>query len=670
MVDSKHQWKAWVYLLPAIILLLIFTVYPIINTVVTAFIYNVEYKPASIQVESVENAEDKYYFYFVDEDTNEKRYMSAVSAEDGSLHMGYVDEPDAAKSAFSYDASFSVWTLTVDEKQYFFAATDDSDADLIEATEENIEMLGQSIYPANLMLNGKIVTKLDPSNPEAEEESGSESVSESETEAVTESDTETGDESTTEGEGNAVAGTTNKPSKDNKNAYTFGVFKGMPEALRYILATGENGHLDTTADLDEASLIAGQGFTVDGKRSFKLYIPDAKINPTVYMNVVVDADGSASLEYADTTDVLFAYNSDLGAWTCTVNETEYYLGLDGINRIGVYPTAEIAEENAPAPAKVYLHRENGEAEEVTAFLPRFAFRIGVNRVANGEQFFITTGESETNGLMLTQDVIKGETFRKFGINNFVRVLTSKGSDFMTCLLNTFILTITTVPLSTVLALLIAVGLNSIKPLQRLLQTIFFLPYVTNSIAIGMVFAAMFNIVGINSAQESVGIINNVLGIFGIERINWINQGAPAWASFTAIIIYIVWNALPFKILILLGGLQSINKQYYDAAKIDSTPKWRVLTRITVPLLSPMLTYTIITSFIGGFKEYSSVVGIFGDSRRVPGGANMNTIVGHIQDHLEITQDYGLAGAAALMLFVIIFIVTMINLRISKKSTHY
>jgi multiple sugar transport system permease protein len=272
--------------------------------------------------------------------------------------------------------------------------------------------------------------------------------------------------------------------------------------------------------------------------------------------------------------------------------------------------------------------------------------------------------------MLTQDIIKGESFQKFGINNFVRVLTSKGSDFMTCLVNTFILTITTVPLSTVLALLIAVGLNSIKPLQRLLQTIFFLPYVTNSIAIGMVFAAMFNIVGIGTAQESVGIINNFLGIFGIERINWINQGAPAWASFTAIIIYIVWNALPFKILILLGGLQSINKQYYDAAKIDSTPKWRVLTRITVPLLSPMLTYVIITSFIGGFKEYSSVVGIFGDSRRVPGGANMNTIVGHIQDHLEITQDYGLAGAAALMLFVIIFIVTMINLRISKKSTHY
>ena len=669
MVDSKHQWKAWVYLLPAIILLLIFTVYPIINTVVTAFIYNVEYKPASIQVESVEDAEDKYYFYFVDEETNEKRYMSALSAEDGSFHLGYADEPDAEKSAFCYDDSLSVWTLTIAEKQYFLAATDDSDADLIEASEENIENLGQSIYPANLILNGKIVTDPNPSAPVVDEESDSESVSESESESESESDTE--GESTTEGDGNVVAGSTDKPSSnDSKAAYQFGVFKGMPEALRYVLATGENGHLNTTDDLDDATLIAGQGVTVDGKRSFKLYIPDAKINPTVYMNVVVDEDGSASLEYADTTDVLFAYSEGLGAWTCTVSETEYYLGLDGINRIGVYPVAEIAEENAPAPAKVYLHRENGEAEEVTAFLPRFAFRIGVNRVADGEQFYITTGPSDTSGLMLTQDILKGEAFQKFGINNFVRVLTSKGSDFMTCLVNTFILTITTVPISTVLALLIAVGLNSIKFLQRFLQTIFFLPYVTNSIAIGMVFAAMFNIVGINSAQESVGIINNVLGIFGIERINWINQGAPAWASFTALIIYIVWNALPFKILILLGGLQSINKQYYDAAKIDSTPKWRVLTKITVPLLSPMLTYTIITSFIGGFKEYSSVVGIFGASRRVPGGANMNTIVGHIQDHLEITQDYGLAGAAALMLFVIIFIVTMINLRISKKSTHY
>ena len=265
---------------------------------------------------------------------------------------------------------------------------------------------------------------------------------------------------------------------------------------------------------------------------------------------------------------------------------------------------------------------------------------------------------------------------KFGIKNFVKVIDYQG--FKSCLKNTLLLTVLTVPISTILALLIAVCLNAIKPLQRLLQTIFFLPYVTNSIAIGMVFAAMFNIVGLTPdstvghvTAQSVGIINNIIGALGIPAVNWINQGAETWASFTALIVYIVWNALPFKILILLGGLQSINKQYYDAAKIDSTPKWRVLTRITVPLLSPMLTYTIITSFIGGFKEYSSVVGVFGEAKMVPGGANMNTIVGHVQNHLTAgVPDYGRAGAAALMLFVIIFVVTMINLRISKKSTHY
>ena len=135
------------------------------------------------------------------------------------------------------------------------------------------------------------------------------------------------------------------------------------------------------------------------------------------------------------------------------------------------------------------------------------------------------------------------------------------------------------------------------------------------------------------------------------------------------VVYIVWNALPFKILILLGGLQSVNKQYYDAAKIDSTPKWRVLTKITVPLLSPMIAYVVITGFIGGFKEYSSIVGIF-DVNMGPAGdaGRLNTMVGYIYDSIKNQQ--GRASAAALILFGIIFVVTMINLYVSKKKTHY
>ncbi len=268
--------------------------------------------------------------------------------------------------------------------------------------------------------------------------------------------------------------------------------------------------------------------------------------------------------------------------------------------------------------------------------------------------------------------VRGVTF-EFGFQNFIKVVNNK--HFITSLTNTLVLTVLTVPLSTILALLISVCLNAIKPLQRFLQTIYFLPYVTNSIAIGMVFAAMFNMVGTAFGSEnqqifSAGIINNFLGLFGVEPINWINSGSTPTANIAVMVIYIVWNALPFKILILLGGLQSVNKQYYDAAKVDGTSKARVLTRITVPLLSPMIAYVVITGFIGGFKEYSSIVGVFGDTMGPAGKpGQMNTMVGLVYESIE-RNNQGRASAAALILFVIIFIVTMINLAVSKKKTHY
>ncbi len=280
--------------------------------------------------------------------------------------------------------------------------------------------------------------------------------------------------------------------------------------------------------------------------------------------------------------------------------------------------------------------------------------------------FNTVRMSLLEGYTTMKDVA-GVSFQ-FGFGNFTRVLDYSG--FMTCLKNTVLLCFITVPISTFLALLIAVALNSIKPLQRFLQTIFFMPYVTNSIAIGMVFAAMFNmIIGGNIRPDSVGIVNNVLEALGFEYINWINLGSEYWANMVVLVVYIVWNALPFKILILLGGLQSINKQYYEAARVDGTPRWRVFTRITVPLLSPMLAYVIITGFIGGFKEYSSIVGIFGESMGPVGNANsLDTMVGYI--YRAIGNQEGTASAAALILFGIILLVTMLNLLVSKKSVHY
>lgn len=264
---------------------------------------------------------------------------------------------------------------------------------------------------------------------------------------------------------------------------------------------------------------------------------------------------------------------------------------------------------------------------------------------------------------------------EFGFQNFIDIV--EFQNFLTCLKNTVLLCVITVPLSTIIALLIAVCLNSIKPLNKTLQTIYFLPYVTNSIAIGMVFFQMFNIIGAQYLGTRLeekfvvyGIINHLLSFFNIKPINWINAGSSYAANLATMVVYIVWNALPFKILILLGGLQSVNKQYYDAAKVDGTSRARTLWRITVPLLSPMIVYVVITGFIGGFKEYTSVVGIFGEINMGPPDdpGRMDTMVGLVYKLIDSNQ--GKASAGALILFGIILIVTLLNLYISKKKTHY
>lgn len=264
--------------------------------------------------------------------------------------------------------------------------------------------------------------------------------------------------------------------------------------------------------------------------------------------------------------------------------------------------------------------------------------------------------------------VGGATF-KFGFENFTNV--AGYPRFARYLGTTMLLTVLTVPVSTMLALLIAVALNSIKWVRKTMQTIFFLPYVTNAIAIGMVFNAMFTMIlgtGSISDPNSVGLINNVIQAFGGKAINWVNEGSNYAANITVVAIYIVWNALPFKILILLGGLQSVNKQYYDAAKIDGTSRARTFWRITVPMLSPMIAYVVITGFIGGFKEYSSIVGIF-NSTMGPVDHEVDTMVGFIYSSIS-GGNQGRASAAALILFAIIFAVTMVNLYVSKKKVHY
>ena len=258
----------------------------------------------------------------------------------------------------------------------------------------------------------------------------------------------------------------------------------------------------------------------------------------------------------------------------------------------------------------------------------------------------------------------------FGIQNYTMIIL-KNQQFLEALRNTFIIAFVTVPISTILALLIAVGLNSIKPLRAFLQTIYFLPYVTNSIAIGMVFSMIFTVNSPNASLDpnvvnSYGLFNQLLGVFGIKPQMWISTNASLFNKMFVLCFYIIWNALPFKIMILLGALQSVNQQYYNAAKIDGASRFKIFRKITVPLISPMLLYVVVTGFIGSFKEYSSVVGIFGESLK---DYHMNTMVGLIYDSLSEVWT-GRAAAGAVVLFLIILVFTGIQFLVSKKKVHY
>ena len=253
-----------------------------------------------------------------------------------------------------------------------------------------------------------------------------------------------------------------------------------------------------------------------------------------------------------------------------------------------------------------------------------------------------------------------QTYYGVGVYNYSYVL--HDPYFLQAVRNTFILVVITVPLSTALALLISVGLSSIKALRELFQTIYFLPYVTNTLAVGLVFMILFK-----RTPYTDGFVNLLLHFVGAGSIDFID--GPYWAKMFVLCLYTVWVVMPFKILILTSALASVAQQYYNAARVDGTPRWRIFTKITVPMISPTLFYLIITGFIGAFKAYSDAVALFGTDLNTAG---MNTIVGYVYDML-----YGNGGgypsyasAAAIILFVIVLTITCINLLVSKKHVHY
>lgn len=364
------------------------------------------------------------------------------------------------------------------------------------------------------------------------------------------------------------------------------------------------------------------------------------------------------------------------------------------------PENEQVDVQESAPAEIV---SEGEVLEV----PKLPTKERVSRFLRSQQgwlfvlpalllmcifTFYPIVSSFVNSFRQNYDGLDG-TFQGWGFDNFAIVLNLKeaslpmgGANFLQCLTNTMVLTFVSVPLSTFVALFIAVALKSIKPLQKAYQTVLFLPYLTNSLAMGAVFLTFFQVIGtprqINAGMAQLGMVNDLLGKFGIEPIDWIKginlttkEGLTwhlgsvdiPWTKYTIMIIYEVWSGLPFKILILFSALQSVNKQYYDAARIDGASRSTILWKITTPLISPMISYLLITGIMGGMKQYSAVVGVFGPTM----GTNydMGTMVGYIYNYLELGLT-GYAYAGSLILFVIIMIITLINLRVSKKRVTY
>lgn len=284
-------------------------------------------------------------------------------------------------------------------------------------------------------------------------------------------------------------------------------------------------------------------------------------------------------------------------------------------------------------------------------LPAFLF-LGVFMIYPLIDVFVYSFEEGYNSA--------SQTFFGVGGYNYSYVL--HDPYFLQAVKNTFILVIITVPVSTLLALLISVGLSSIKPLRELYQTIYFLPYVTNTLAVGLVFMILFK-----KTAYSDGLVNLLLSLFGGSSVDFID--GPYWAKLFVLCFYTIWVVMPFKILILTSALASVNQIYYNAARVDGTSRFRIFRKITVPMISPMIFYLIITGFIGAFKAYSDAVALFGTDLNA---AEMNTIVGYVYDMLY--GDSGgypsYASAAAIILFAIVLTITCINLLVSKKHVHY
>ena len=286
---------------------------------------------------------------------------------------------------------------------------------------------------------------------------------------------------------------------------------------------------------------------------------------------------------------------------------------------------------------------------IISFIENFTFMGG-----SGSSFALTSYFAALNNPRAIKP--------SFGFGNYVNVMSDP--TFQTALGNTALMVIVSVPLTIIISLLIAVLLNSIKPLRGFFQTVFFLPYVTNTIALGMVFRVIFS-------SSGGGLVNSIF--FGGNVHAWLTAAANRWAMFLVIVVYAVWNGLAFKILVFQGGLASIDKQYYDAAKIDGASRSTIFRRVTVPLLAPELLYITITSFIGAFKAYTQVISLYGAGSTNFGGSTGKewiTVVGYVYLVMQDSTKVGRAAAASFILLIIILIITLFQTMMNKRKVAF
>ncbi len=230
--------------------------------------------------------------------------------------------------------------------------------------------------------------------------------------------------------------------------------------------------------------------------------------------------------------------------------------------------------------------------------------------------------------------------------------------FIKAVYNTAYYVLLSVHITIALALVIALLLNSNIKFRAFFRTAYFIPFVTSAVAISLVWRWIFD--------DAYGLLNYMLSFLNVERIAWLKD--ERW-TIPTIAIVSIWKTVGYDAIILLAGLQNIDKSYYEAAEVDGATAWQKFLHITWPLLTPTTFFLLIVSLISSFKVFTEVYVLYSG---LPGPYNNSgmTMVYYVFDRFYVQQRMGIACAAAYILFGIILIFTAVQFLVGKKTVEY